>query len=177
VAKTTAGGAIAARTRDPPTRSRDGPSSSWDGTLRASRGPCRASRSFAVPSAPQVAWGRLAEGRLALEGRIYRPVGDLTSLAVPETFTALIASRLDGLPPADRVRVSDAAVLGQSFTLAGLASVSGIPEADLEPRLRALVRRELLTLEADPRSPERGQYAFVQALIREVTSNTLARAD
>ncbi len=47
----------------------------------------------------------------------------------------------------------------------------------LEPRLRGLVRRELLTLEADPRSPERGQYAFVQALIREVAYNTLARKD
>ena len=55
--------------------------------------------------------------------------------------------------------------------------MSGIAEAELGPRLRALVRRELLTLETDPRSPERGQYAFVQALIREVAYNTLARAD
>ena len=37
--------------------------------------------------------------------------------------------------------------------------------------------RELLSLEADPRSPERGQYSFVQALIREVAYNTLARRD
>ena len=29
----------------------------------------------------------------------------------------------------------------------------------------------------DPRSPERGQYAFVQALIREVAYNTLAKKD
>ena len=119
----------------------------------------------------------LAEGRLRLDGDRYVPVGDLTSLAVPETLTALIASRLDGLAPADRALVSDAAVLGQSFTLAGLSAVSGIDEAELEPRLRALVRRELLTLEADPRSPERGQYAFVQALIREVAYNTLAKKD
>ena len=39
------------------------------------------------------------------------------------------------------------------------------------------MRREILALEADPRSPERGQYAFVQALIREVAYNTLARGD
>src|ERR1019366_1485428 len=104
----------------------------------------------------------LADGRLALEDGIYRPVGDLTSLAVPETLTALIASRLDGLDPADRTLVSDAAVLGQSFPPAGLSAVSGVGEAELEPRLRSLVRRELLTLETDPRSPERGQYAFVQ---------------
>ena len=119
----------------------------------------------------------LAEGRLALDGDTYRPVGDLTTLAVPETLTALIASRLDGLRLEDRVLVSDAAVLGQSFTLAGLAAVSGVPAPELERRLRTLVRGELLTLEADPRSPERGQYSFVQALIREVAYNTLAKRD
>jgi len=119
----------------------------------------------------------LAEGKLSLEDGVYRPVGDLTNLAVPETLTALIASRLDGLEPADRALVSDAAVLGQSFTLAGLAAVSGIAELELEPRLRALARQELLTLDTDPRSPERGQYAFVQALIREVAYNSLAKKD
>ena len=119
----------------------------------------------------------LADGRLATEGGAYHPVGDLSSLAVPETLTALIASRLDRLAPDDRALVSDAAVLGQSFTLAGLSAVSGVAEAELEARLRGLVRRELLNLEADPRSPELGQYAFVQALIREVAYNTLARTE
>ncbi len=119
----------------------------------------------------------LAEGRLALEDGVYRPVGDLASFAVPETLTALIASRLDGLAVDDRALVSDAAVLGQSFTIAGLSAVSGSPAAELEPRLRALVRRELLTLETDSRRPEHGQYAFVQALIREVAYNSLAKKD
>jgi class 3 adenylate cyclase/tetratricopeptide (TPR) repeat protein len=119
----------------------------------------------------------VAEGRLTIVDGTYRPVGDLTSLAVPETLTALIASRLDGLAPDERTLVSDAAVLGQSFSPAALAAVSGIDPGELEPRLRGLVRRELLTLETDPRSPERGQYAFVQALIREVAYNTLAKAD
>ncbi len=73
----------------------------------------------------------------------YRPVGDLDDLAVPETLTALIAARLDGLDPADRELVADAAVLGQSFSLPGLAAISGVPESALEPRLRILVRREL----------------------------------
>jgi len=119
----------------------------------------------------------LAEGRISLEGGVYRPTGDLTNLAVPETLTALIASRLDGLGADDRALVSDGAVLGQSFTLAGLMSVSGLQEADLTTRLHSLVRREIFTLETDPRSPERGQYAFVQALIREVAYNGLAKRD
>ena len=117
----------------------------------------------------------LADGRLVPEDGAYRPVGDLTALAVPESLTALITSRLDGLDATDRSLVSDAAVLGQSFTIAGLSAVSGQAEAELVPRLRTLVRLELLALEADPRSPERGQYAFVQALIREVAYGTLSR--
>jgi class 3 adenylate cyclase/tetratricopeptide (TPR) repeat protein len=119
----------------------------------------------------------LAEGKLTLEGGVYRPIGDLASLAVPETLSALIASRLDGLGPADRRLLCDAAVLGQSFTLTALAAVSAIPGPELEPRLRSLVRREFLVLETDPRSPERGQYAFVQSLVREVAYNTLAKRD
>ncbi len=119
----------------------------------------------------------LAQGRLVLDGGVYRPVDDLSDLAVPETLTALIAARLDELDAADRSLVADAAVLGQSFTLAGVAAVSGMDAAALEPRLRALVRRELLVQMLDPRSPERGQFAFVQALIREVAYNILARRD
>jgi len=119
----------------------------------------------------------LADGKLRDDGGRYVPAGDLSNLAVPESLTALISARLDALDPADRSLVQDASVLGQSFTPASLAAITGVEVADLEPRLRALVRRELMTLEADPRSPERGQYAFVQALIREVAYNTLAKRD
>ena len=54
---------------------------------------------------------------------------------------------------------------------------SPAPPRTWSPRLRALVRRELLEIEADPRSPERGQYRFVQSLIQEVAYGTLARRD
>ena len=58
----------------------------------------------------------VADGRLELRDGAYAPVGDLRNLAVPETLTALIAARLDGLDETDRRIVHDAAVLGQSFT-------------------------------------------------------------
>ncbi len=119
----------------------------------------------------------LAQERLVLEDGRYRPTGDLNDVAVPETLTALIAARLDGLDAEDRAIVEDAAVLGQSFTMVGLGAVSGMASDELERRLGGLVRRELLVLDVDPRSPERGQYAFVQALIREVAYNTLAKKD
>ena len=119
----------------------------------------------------------VADGRLERDGAVYRPAGELGTLTIPETLRSLIASRLDALDPADRSLVADASVLGQTFSLAGLAALSGMSEAELESRLHALVRRQLFDLELDPRSPERGLYAFVQSLIREVAYGTLARRE
>jgi class 3 adenylate cyclase/tetratricopeptide (TPR) repeat protein len=119
----------------------------------------------------------VADGKLREEGGAYALIGDLATLAVPETLTALIGARLDALEPTDRALLQDAAVLGQSFTVPGLAAVSGREASDIPPRLAAMVRREILSSRSDPRSPERGQYAFVQALIREVAYNTLAKRD
>jgi class 3 adenylate cyclase/tetratricopeptide (TPR) repeat protein len=119
----------------------------------------------------------VSDGRLERVDDRYRPVGDLGTLAIPETLRSLIASRLDSLEPIDRGILQDASVLGQVFTLAGLTAVNGATTDELERRLRGLVRRELLEVESDPRSPERGQYAFVQSLIREVAYGTLARRD
>jgi class 3 adenylate cyclase/tetratricopeptide (TPR) repeat protein len=119
----------------------------------------------------------LADGRLIKQDGVYVPQGDLTNLSVPDTLTALIAARLDALEEVDRRIVHDAAVLGQSFTNSALAAVTGVAEDELDGRLASLVRRELLEREMDPRSPERGQYEFVQALIREVAYNTLSKKD
>jgi class 3 adenylate cyclase len=121
-----------------------------------------------------VADGRLRESETGVG---FEPAGELGELAVPETLHALIAARLDALDPSDRSLIQDAAVLGQSFTLAGLAAVSGIDQSTVEQRARPLVRAELLRQTVDPASPERGQYAFVQALIREVAYSTLALRD
>jgi class 3 adenylate cyclase/predicted ATPase len=119
----------------------------------------------------------VAEGKLGLADGVYRPLGELGDLAVPDSLRSLIASRLDALDPVDRSLVQDASVLGQAFTGLGLSALSGRLEAELEGHLRGLTRRQILELEADPRSPERGQYRFVQSLIREVAYSTLGRRD
>ena len=119
----------------------------------------------------------LADGQIRREGDVYRPVGDLTGLRVPESLRSLIASRLDALDTDDRSLLQDASVLGQVFGIHALGAVSGRTETDLEARLRALSRRQFLELETDPRSPERGQYRFVQSVIREVAYATLANRD
>ncbi|MEO8247218.1 MAG: adenylate/guanylate cyclase domain-containing protein [Chloroflexota bacterium] len=119
----------------------------------------------------------LAEGLVTPEGDAYAPTGDLSELSVPASLHALIASRLDGLEAADRSLLQAASVIGKTFGVDAVAAVSGEEEASVATRLRGLVRREMLTLEADPRSPEQGQYGFVQSLVREVAYGTLARRD
>ncbi|HSM38890.1 MAG TPA: AAA family ATPase, partial [Candidatus Limnocylindrales bacterium] len=119
----------------------------------------------------------LNDGRLEVADGSYHPVGDLAQLAVPETLHALIAARLDGLDADERSLLQDASVIGQSFSVSALAAVSGRDAADTERHLRHLAQRELVLLDDDPRSPERGQYRFVQGLIKEVAYGTLAKRD
>jgi class 3 adenylate cyclase/tetratricopeptide (TPR) repeat protein len=114
---------------------------------------------------------------LVQEGPVYRPTGPVEDLEVPETLHALIAARLDGLTATERRLIQEASVLGKTCTLAALAAVSGVPEREIEPVLAALVAKEVLTVQADPRSPERGQYAFLQDLVRTVAYETLAKKD
>lgn len=114
---------------------------------------------------------------LVREGSVYRLSGPVEDLEVPETLHALIAARLDGLTPAERRLIQEASVLGKTCTPAALAAVSGLSERDIEPVLAALVAKEVLTVQADPRSPERGQYGFLQDLVRTVAYETLPKKD
>ncbi len=119
----------------------------------------------------------LDRGLLILEGSAYRPNGPVDALEVPETLQALIAARLDGLTSDERGFVQDASVLGKTFTKSGLAALTGMSEPELEPLLSSLVRKELLSIQADPRSPERGQYGFLQDLVKKVAYETLSKKE
>ena len=119
----------------------------------------------------------LDRGLLVEENGVYRVTGEVAELEVPETLHGLIAARLDGLASDERRILQDAAVLGKTFTKEGLAALAGISGSDLEPLLTGLVRKEFLGVQADPRSPERGQYGFLQDLVRRVAYETLARRD
>ncbi len=119
----------------------------------------------------------LDRGLLVQEGSTYRLTGAVESLEVPETLHALIAARLDGLTAPERRLLDDAAVLGKTFSRDTLAALSGLDRAELEALLASLVRKEVLGVQADPRSPEHGQYGFLQDLVRHVAYGTLSRHD
>jgi class 3 adenylate cyclase/tetratricopeptide (TPR) repeat protein len=108
---------------------------------------------------------------------LYRLVGDVGELAVPASLQSLLAARLDTLDPHARRLVADAAVLGGSFPAEALIAVSDQPEQQVRRLLGELVRREVLGVRADPLSPQRGHYGFVQTMFRQVAYDTLSRRE
>jgi class 3 adenylate cyclase/tetratricopeptide (TPR) repeat protein len=119
----------------------------------------------------------LDRGLLRQENGRYATTGKVEALEVPETLHALIAARLDGVEPAERRVLEDAAVLGKTFTKAGLAALTRMSQNELDPILASLVRKDFLTVQADPRSPERGNYGFLQALVQRIAHDTLSRKE
>jgi class 3 adenylate cyclase/tetratricopeptide (TPR) repeat protein len=119
----------------------------------------------------------LDRGLVAQDGARYVVTGDVSDLEVPETLQALVAARLDNLEASERTLLQDAAVIGQSFTPATLAAVAGRPAAEVERLLDGLVAKQVLAFVDEPLSAERGQYVFLQALLRTVALSTLSRRD
>lgn len=113
------------------------------------------------------------------EGRyVVRPGADLdlTGMAAPASLHALISARLDVLTPDERRVVSDASVLGLTFTRDGIEVLSN-QIGDLSAVLESLARKEIIATETDRFSAERGQYRFVQSMVRQVAYGTLSRRD
>jgi class 3 adenylate cyclase/tetratricopeptide (TPR) repeat protein len=108
---------------------------------------------------------------------VYRLQGDVGELAAPDSLHALLAARLDTLDPNTRQLVADAAVLGTTFPAEALIAVAERDEASVRAALAELVRREVLSVSADPLSPERGSYQFSQEMLRQVAYDTLSRRD
>ena len=108
---------------------------------------------------------------------VYRLVGDIGALSVPDSLHALLAARLDALDPELRALVADAAVVGTTFPAEALVAVSGLPESAVRRGLAELLRREVLEVSADKLSPQRGSYRFAQNLLRQVAYETLSRRD
>ena len=108
------------------------------------------------------------------EGR-FEYTGAPSEMALPDTLQTVIGARLDRLKSNQRSLLQDGAVLGQTFTLAAMKALRDEDPEHLESELGSLINLELLDIEDDPRSPERGQYRFVQSLIREIAYGRLNR--
>ena len=68
-------------------------------------------------------------------------------------------------------------MLGKTFTKRALAALSGLPRTSSSRCSRRSSRKEVLGVQADPRSPEHGQYGFLQDLVRHVAYETLSKRE
>jgi predicted ATPase len=98
-------------------------------------------------------------------------------IPLPATIQALVSSRIDRLPEAERMTLELAAVAGMEF---GRSTVRELADDELrsevDGHLAALVRKELVR----PRPPTDEQYAFRHQLVRAAAYDSMplpARAE
>ena len=93
------------------------------------------------------------------------------STQLPDTLRGLVAARLDGLTPAERQVLEDAAVLGSRGRVDWLATMqreSHSGDASVHASLRVLQAKELLAVEGE-------SWTFHSELVREVAYGTMTK--
>ena len=96
-------------------------------------------------------------------------------VVVPATIAALLAARLDQLPPAERTVLECGSVEGQSFHQ-GTVQVMAPHEPDVPGRLMTLVHKDLVRPDRAV-LPGEDAFRFRHLLIRDAAYQALAKAD
>src|SRR5262249_30476918 len=96
------------------------------------------------------------EGALVCNGQVglKKPLPQIT---IPATVQAVVASRIDRLPPTAKELLQLLAVMGREFTLSLVRQVAAVAEPELDDMLSDLQRSEFIY--EQPASPD-PQYAF-----------------
>jgi class 3 adenylate cyclase/tetratricopeptide (TPR) repeat protein len=100
--------------------------------------------------------------------------GEGAAVRIPDTLQALIAARIDALPPDSRSVLRHGALVGRVFWRGAIIDLD--PELDVDRALQDLVDRQLVTRE--PLSTVTGEvaYRFRHVLIRDVAYGGLAKS-
>ena len=100
--------------------------------------------------------------------------GEGAAVRIPDTLQALIAARIDALPPDSRSVLRHGALVGRVFWRGAIADLD--PELDVDGALQDLADRQLVTRE--PLSTVSGEvaYRFRHVLIRDVAYGGLAKS-
>jgi class 3 adenylate cyclase/tetratricopeptide (TPR) repeat protein len=118
----------------------------------------------------------LDRGALVQDGGVLR-LAEGETLAVPESTQALIAARVDVLPPTERSVLGDAAIVGGTFWAGALAAVGNRPVGVVLDALEDLGRRHYV--EFVPGSTLAGEVeaTFTHGLVRDAVYAQLTRRD
>src|SRR5262249_31260345 len=100
------------------------------------------------------------------KGGAYRLAQPMGAIQIPSTVQAMLAARIDRLPPDEKRLLQVASVVGKDVPLGLLQSVADVPSETLQRSLDHLQAAEFvyeLGLSPDP------EYSFKHALTHEVT--------
>jgi class 3 adenylate cyclase/predicted ATPase len=100
----------------------------------------------------------------------YRQVHSLPTIQVPATVQAVLAARIDRLPPEEKRLLQTAAVVGTDFPFPLLLAVAEVPEAELRRSLTYLQAAEFLY---ETRLFPELEYTFKHALTYQVAYESL----
>jgi class 3 adenylate cyclase/tetratricopeptide (TPR) repeat protein len=109
-------------------------------------------------------------GMLVGEPGAYRLAQALPTIRVPATVQAVLAARIDRLPPEEKRLLQTAAVIGTEVPLPLLQAIADVPEAALHRGLAHLQAAEFLY---ETRLFPEPEYTFKHALTHEVGYNSL----
>ncbi len=147
--------------RLPDTRSPSGSSGRPRGTRCSSRRPWRCS---------------IDDGLVVREDDRWVAAGDLSTLTVPPSIQALLASRLDRLTPEERVVLEAAAVVGKEFFVGAVRDLVDEGSRSRVPGdLMALVRKELIRPERTT-LPGEDAFRFRHLLIRDAAYEAIPKS-
>jgi tetratricopeptide (TPR) repeat protein len=95
---------------------------------------------------------------------------------VPASVQAVLAARLDALPPGQKALLGDAAVVGSAFWDGAVAGVGHRDPAEVDAALQDLIGKQLVRRVRRSSMLGENEYAFAHALAREVAYQSLPRA-
>jgi tetratricopeptide (TPR) repeat protein len=96
----------------------------------------------------------------------YTVVRPLDTIKVPPTVQAVLAARIDRLPPGEKSLLQTASVIGKDVSFPVLKAITDVPEGELRARLGDLQAAEFLH---EVRLFPELEYTFTHTLTHEVT--------
>jgi class 3 adenylate cyclase/tetratricopeptide (TPR) repeat protein len=114
------------------------------------------------------------EGRLVLDEGRWVATGELSDVPVPPTISALLAARLEKLPPLERRLLEIASVMGQVFYLGAVHELANGDPASVDIGLDSLVGKQFVRPERSDLPPTRA-LAFRHLLIRDAAYQSMPK--
>jgi class 3 adenylate cyclase/tetratricopeptide (TPR) repeat protein len=112
--------------------------------------------------------------RMLMDAELLDSGAELEALPIPDSLQALIGSRLDALPAADKRVAQQASVVGAIFWLGAVAHLAGT-RSDVDGHVATLERRDFVYPRPDSTIAGDREFEFKHILIRDVAYERLPK--